>query len=936
MDLLLASPVWLYAAPFVALVALVSWRSSPVIVPPRGKRLMGGLRTLALLLLCCALADPKVLGRDEGVGGRKLVILVDASASIPDAERARAADAVRRLVEGPCRSTGVTPKTFAFAGEVAAAPVPTAVEEAVREVAASVGSSDLSLALRRAVAEAGEGDQVRVVLISDGRPTAGDLEPVLETLKLRGIPVSTVPLAARAPDGLLVEGFTVPEQVFVLERFPVEVLLRSAQAGQVRLRLFRDETQVANEVLEVGAGTTRWEYQSSEEAVGRHRYRVAVEPLTVPDGFEENNVQVAAVQAETVPRILVVADDEAAVAPFTTALDAAGVKHKVILERDFPHGLPSLLQYSAVVFSNVAADELRETQLDMLRRYVEEFGGGFMMLGGRKSFGPGGYQDTPVETILPVHMTPQSYSSSFGLILLLDSSSSMSGFPIQWTKRAAKQIIWLMRGRYLGIYYFSTLPGIAVRLQRIGTNRILVEQDIDTIQANGGTSFSPALQLARKHLDAQSFSSKNVIMLSDGQPSDFQDVQNLYPLMKSSGIKVSTIGIGTRVNNFVLREIAEKCGGRFYESQEVHKIPEIFEKEVKRIVGPPYVEERFRPVPDVRSRLVQGFPQGSLPTLHGYVGTTPKERSQVALLSERGDVVLAHWRFGLGRTAAFTSDVAADGWGRDWAAWSERTKFWGRVVKSILRVHASDYDLNVAVKDRRATLTVDAVDVRGVYVNGARLVTAVTDPDGKPLIELRLEQSGEGRYVGAFELPRKGFYEVVVRRLDGEPPPEPVATGMVALGYSPEYRFPATNRALLEHVAAVTGGRFAEAPDQVGDDLAEAAREVDVSRAWDLWPLLLLLGLVALTADITVRRLELWGSAAAETATDAHGTQALAYKRIADQYLAIAKELDRKGDERQAQEYYMKAHAFFLKAQYNDQAATMLERYRFLDQKRGG
>jgi len=933
---------YLYAAPVLVVVAIVLWRRSALILSSRAKRSIGTLRALALILLCCALADVKILDDAAQQHGGKAVVLLDVSESIAGGEVERAIGQIQQFVEGPLRQVDVPCDVFLF--DESAKQVPAdlsrgAFDDTRRELAETTGATDIPTALQRALAAIPEGTAGHVVVVSDGRSTGGSIDGVLATARLRGIRISTMPLQAREPDGLLVDGFKVPEKVFILEKFPVEALIRSQQAGQVRVRLFRDGDPLTNEVLEVKRGVTRWDYQAREETVGRHRYSFHVEKVSVPDTYEQNNFQVAAVWAETVPRILVVTNEQQDLAPFTKSLSDAGIKHKMILERDFPHGMSGLLQYSAVLSNDVAADELRPTQLDLIKTYVQDYGGGFMMLGGKKSFGMGGYYDTPVEEVLPVNMSPQSYSASFGMILLRDSSGSMDGFPIQWVKRAAKQIIWLMRGRFLGIYYFNTLPRVAVRLQRIGQNRVLVEQDIDSIRASGGTAFSTALVQACKDLDMGGFAHKHIILLSDGNPSDEEVVKRLYKSIDKADIKVSTIGIGKNVNNHVLREMAKECKGRFYESQEVHRIPEIFEEEVKRIVGPPYVEEPFNPVPEPSSPLVAGYTSQSLPILQGYVGTTIKERAQLDMASPRNDVILAHWRFGLGKTAAFTSGVGQQGWGSQWAVWPDLSKFWGRVVKSILRIHPADFELNINVRERQANLTVDGVDIKGEYINGANLDVRVEDPDGVAIGPLQLRQVAEGRYQGSFSLGKKGFYDVAVRRGNvGDTVPETVCNGIVALGFSQEYRFEPTDRAFLASLAATTaGGRMVESLDRLGADIVEQGQAVDVSKAWDLWPLFLLLALAVFVAEVTIRRMNFFAEEPSTAAgEDGSHTQATSYKRIADQYLQIANEFDAKGDEKQAQDYYLKARSFYLKAKQTDQAAHMWERYRFLDRKRAG
>ena len=72
----------------------------------------------------------------------------------------------------------------------------------------------------------------------------------------------------------------------------------------------------------------------------------------------------------------------------------------------------------------------------------------------------------------------------------------------------------------------------------------------------------------------------------------------------------------------------------------------------------------------------------SAPFLLGYVMTRPKPTSEVILATEKGDPLLAWWRYGLGMTAAFTSD-AKSRWAAEWLTWPGYGKFWTQVVRQI-------------------------------------------------------------------------------------------------------------------------------------------------------------------------------------------------------------------------------------------------------------
>ena len=70
----------------------------------------------------------------------------------------------------------------------------------------------------------------------------------------------------------------------------------------------------------------------------------------------------------------------------------------------FPKALPGLLDYDVVIHSDIRRDSFSPLQLTNMARLVEEFGGGFLMIGGNSAFGRGGYHQTLLDRIIPVAM----------------------------------------------------------------------------------------------------------------------------------------------------------------------------------------------------------------------------------------------------------------------------------------------------------------------------------------------------------------------------------------------------------------------------------------------------------------------------------------------------------------------------------------------------
>ncbi len=81
-----------------------------------------------------------------------------------------------------------------------------------------------------------------------------------------------------------------------------------------------------------------------------------------------------------------------------------GIETPEILEKGFPTDKAELFQYRAIILGSVEASFFTFNQLRMISDFVSQRGGGFLMLGGKNSFGQGGYVNTPIEDMLPVNL----------------------------------------------------------------------------------------------------------------------------------------------------------------------------------------------------------------------------------------------------------------------------------------------------------------------------------------------------------------------------------------------------------------------------------------------------------------------------------------------------------------------------------------------------
>ncbi|MBM3884106.1 MAG: hypothetical protein FJ387_31100, partial [Verrucomicrobia bacterium] len=376
--------------------------------------------------------------------------------------------------------------------------------------------------------------------------------------------------------------------------------------------------------------------------------------------------------------------------------------------------------------------------------------------------------------------------------------------------------------------------------------------DLPTFQgvmtmAFDGDSQNPGLKQSKANL-------KHMIIFSDGDPGAPTD--ELMQAIVGDRITVSTVLIAGHAGPDTMIKIADQGRGRFYDVRDPSQLPQIFLKEAMVILKSAIFEEPFRPQLVLASEMVRGFSDAEFPTLQGYVCTTPKARAEVPLLSDKGDPVLAHWQYGLGRAVAFTSDAKAK-WAADWLGWAKYRQFWSQVAQwSLRRLDTADFNTEVSVDKGEGVMSVEALDAQGNYRNFLDLRAIVVSPKGERQT-VRLEQAGPGRYEVRFPTREVGAYLLNLMELQGGQVRASQALG-ASVNYSPEFAASDPNLNLLERVATAGAGKVLPLLDQPAPEnnpyLHERQRTFQPR---DLWEWLLKFAVLLFVADVGVRRIYL-------------------------------------------------------------------------------
>jgi len=478
------------------------------------------------------------------------------------------------------------------------------------------------------------------------------------------------------------------------------------------------------------------------------------------------------------------------------------------------------------------------------------------MLGGEESFGLGGYYRTPIEEALPVTMEVKQKIEipSLAVVLSIDRSGSMAMTTdekvtkLDIAKEAAHLVVDLLDERNeVGVMSWDT-EFIWDAPLKPARDKQGIHNAISTIKAGGGTDGYPALKEAYQILFDRPALLKHVIFLSDGQMTR-GDFSGLLRRMAKDKITVSTVAIGKDADVPLMVDVAKWGRGRFYYTEDDATIPRIFTLETQLASKASLVEQPFKAtVASPAHEAIQEINWKEAPPLGGYVATSMKSSADLVLMTHQEDPLLATWRYGLGRSVAFTSDAKAK-WGVLWVRWGGFNKFWSQVTRWTLRTGTrSDTVATVSRTDNVGEILVDAIDPKGEFINFLDSQVGVVSPD-KTRTVVDLEQIGPGRYRGRFPAAQEGVYLVGMAQRRADQMVGSQLAGLV-VPYGQEFRDLGVDETFLREITELTGGGMLSDPK---DAFLQNRHKSRLSV--DIWPWLVGLVAVLLIPEVALRRM---------------------------------------------------------------------------------
>ena len=714
--------------------------------------------------------------------------------------------------------------------------------------------TNLAQALQLGLATAPPGQANRFVLLTDGRQNTGNALAVAQAAKDAGADIYYVPAPLTFPQEVVVESMVLPQEVKFGEPFQAKVVAWSQAETQGRLSLYRNAEFLGSQVVRLSPGKNVFTYRQSLEQSGIHVYQAALD--VEGDTIEENNRALGTLVVRGRPQVLLAEKDRSQAQALAAALRSQHVDVTVVEADKIPKDMAGLQKYDGVILSNVSSLKMTKKQMENIRDYVREQGGGLVMLGGEESFGLGGYYRTPIEEALPVTMEVKQKIEipSLAVVLSIDRSGSMAMTTdekvtkLDIAKEAAHLVVDLLDDRNeVGVMSWDT-EFIWDAPLKPARDKQAIHHSIATIKAGGGTDGYPALKEAYQVLFDRPALLKHVIFLSDGQMTR-GDFAGLLRRMAKDKITVSTVAIGKDADVPLMVDVAKWGRGRFYYTEDDSTIPRIFTLETQLASKASLVEQPFKAtVASPAHEAIQEIDWKEAPPLGGYVATSIKSNADLVLMTHQEDPLLATWRYGLGRSVAFTSDAKAK-WGVLWVRWGGFNKFWSQVTRWALRTGTrSDTVAAVSRTDDVGEVVVDAIDPKGEFINFLDSQVGVVAPN-KTQTVVDLEQIGPGRYRGRFPAGREGVYLVGMAQRRADQMVGSQLAGLV-VPYGREFRDLGVDEAFLRELTELTGGgMLAEPKDAFLQNRHKSRLSVDI------WPWLVGMVAVLLLPEIALRRI---------------------------------------------------------------------------------
>lgn len=412
---------WMWLVGIAGAIAL-AWLAYTRMTPrPWIRRSLATLRAAVLLLMLVLIARPVLEFVEERREPDRIVILADRSKSLQLADWKDSNGVLRtrdEQLKSSIEAIGLGDRLaewFAFSSDVS---MITPSDPGT----ADGRTTDLPLAIDRALRRSGSGPIGGVVILSDGRSTRPVDARLIRSLTARSVPVYAVALGSPEPLGdAAITEVQAPSKAFVRDQVPVVVKVRPLGSAPARLELVNAATGAVVDRAAVPPGEASSHVLVATTEPGDSmdlRVRLVTDgedavptnnEASITLGIIDRSVRVLMVEGgprweyRYVKNILVREPSmESSIMLLSADRDFAQEGNMAVTR--IPSTREEFDLYDLFVIGDVAGGQFSDAQLEELRRAVTERGAGLLLIGGERSM-PMQWMGTPLEDVFPMRLS---------------------------------------------------------------------------------------------------------------------------------------------------------------------------------------------------------------------------------------------------------------------------------------------------------------------------------------------------------------------------------------------------------------------------------------------------------------------------------------------------------------------------------------------------
>ncbi len=814
-------------------------------------------RLLLIIIFIGALSSPHI---KQGTGGSDVVLILDRSQSMSDSleEQERIVQLVAEQREKHDRLAIIV---VGAGAQIIQGPQHEGAGR-LNDTHIEAYASDLRSGLEQAASLIPDNRSARIFIHSDGQYTNRDPNALAPQLRTRNIPVDVMLIRETAEADAAILDIELPMDLRLGQSFIGSVEFWSDVGEERAYTILRNNKVIAKGNVQLSAQRkSSINFADRPNQAGVASYTVRLDETN--DRRPGNNKANAALRVEGGEQVLVMSGDGSP-GNVHRALESAGLRVTSIAEGHV--NIERLSGYKVLILDQVPANKLGHDSMAQIKTWVSKLGGGFVMLGGQRSYGAGGYHRSAIEDILPVTMElrDEHRKLSVAMAITLDRSGSMAA-PVAGglTKMdlanqgaiAAIELLGPMDA--VAVHAVDSAPHIIVPMTSVDNADFIINKVRRIGSMGGGIYCYEALVAAGKELlTVQNQSARHLILFADAadaeQPSKYKTLLEDY---QAAGITVSVIGLGTEADSDAdfLKDIAKRGGGRVHFTQIPKDIPRLFAQETVLVARSAWINEKTQLTGQANLALLIGnnpIFEKAWPQTNGYnlCYVKPDAQQYAECKGDPEAPAISAWHIGNGRSIAvgFALDDPKNTQVLAWEGYAP-------LVSSLVRWCATSESQNLGLL--RAQRFGDSLIVelqldpqkRDKWPNVIPELELVSAKQSIADVQLQLEPIDDGRFEAHMQLERNHVF-IPSLTLNKEALLGPA----MCLPYSPEDRPLLEDRSVdLIKLSQLTQGKIRDDITDMYDNPPSPGASIDLSLY------LIILGLLLFVVEIAIRRLHI-------------------------------------------------------------------------------